>query len=57
MKWAYLLFFGAFLLLLHHYLLSGNWYDWRDIENHEFAIALLIGLGSGMLIGRRLKKA
>jgi hypothetical protein len=46
----------AGLLLLHHYLISGNWYDWRDIENHEFAVALLIGLGLGMLVGRRLKK-
>ena len=44
-------FIGAVLVMVHHRLKHGYWFDWEDINNHETIALFLIGLGIGMLLG------
>ena len=43
----------AFLIGLHHLLVAGRWFDVRDVLHHEFFLALMGGLGVGLLVGHR----
>jgi hypothetical protein len=38
------------IVLIHHYLICGKWYDWRDVENHEFVVAFFFGIAVGMYL-------
>jgi hypothetical protein len=40
----------AFLIALHHLLVAGRWFDFRDIYNHEFIIAFVGGAGCGLFL-------
>ena len=46
----------AFMIALHHLLVAGRWFDLRDILNHEFIIALVGGVGCGLLLGSYITK-
>jgi hypothetical protein len=43
----------AVVLLIHHKITSGVWFNIEDVTNHEFLEIALVAFGLGILIGKR----
>jgi hypothetical protein len=43
----------AVVLLIHHKLTGGVWFNVEDVANHEFLEIALLSFGLGILIGKR----
>jgi hypothetical protein len=43
----------AAVLLIHHKITSGVWFNIEDVTNHEFLEIALVAFGLGILIGKR----
>jgi hypothetical protein len=43
----------AVVLLIHHKITSGVWFNMEDVTNHEFLEIALVAFGLGILIGKR----
>ena len=41
----------TFLISFHHIIVSGKWFDMKDILHHEFLMALFGGVGLGIIVG------
>jgi len=50
----------AFLLgifgLVHHYVVTGRWFDWGTMWHHEPLIAMCFAAGISLLVGKFLKR-
>ncbi len=42
---------AALFGVAHHHFVSGNWFDWQDLNHHEPIILAVITLGLGVAIG------
>lgn len=40
----------ALSISLHHFIISGKFYDIDDMLHHEFFLALFMGVGLGVLL-------
>lgn len=43
----------AVVLLIHHKVTGGVWFNMEDVANHEFLEVALVSLGLGILVGKR----
>ena len=43
----------AVVLLIHHKITGGVWFNMEDVTNHEFLEIALVAFGLGILIGKR----
>jgi len=43
----------AVVLLIHHKITSGVWFNMEDVTNHEFLEIALVAFGLGILIAKR----
>lgn len=50
------LFCVAGLGVVHHYLVSGRWFDMVDLVHHEPIIVGVATLGLGVLLGSTLRR-
>lgn len=41
-------------ILIHHYIVSGRWFDWNQIMHHEVAFIGLLGFIIGLVLGLTL---
>jgi hypothetical protein len=55
MKTTWILVGLAFLVALHHYWISGKWFDWEDVLNHETAIVFFLGMAFATYLCQRKK--
>ena len=45
----------TFVISFHHFVISGTFFDMKDILHHEFLMALFGGVGLGIIIGEYAK--
>jgi hypothetical protein len=43
------------LISFHHFLVSGRFFDLKDVLHHEFLMALFGGVGLGIIIRESIK--
>jgi hypothetical protein len=45
----------TFFISVHHFLVSGRFFDLRDVLHHEFLMALFGGVGLGIILRESIK--